>query len=100
MPSVQKSTCNWDLYVNLLQGWKAKLTHCSIVTMTKQELRSQVFRCAAEGVCTSLVIHIELAQSEVTQGDVSGVINQDVFGFEITFAQSPSRQRCSSETPD
>lgn len=51
--------------------------------MSKQELRCKIFWSATEGVGTILVLHVKLAQSKVAKGDMTSVIQQDVFGFQI-----------------
>ena len=51
--------------------------------MPAEDLRREVFRSSAERVGCVRVLHIELAQAEVAQGDVTGVVQQDVLRFEI-----------------
>ena len=54
------------------------------VTLVVQDLRCKVFGSSAEGVGCIRIFHIQLAQTEVTQGDVSCVVEKDVLGLEIT----------------
>jgi hypothetical protein len=35
-------------------------------------------------VCTVLILHIQLAQTEIAKGDVTGIVKKDILGLEIT----------------
>ena len=54
------------------------------VTLATQDLRSEVFGCTAERVRLVRVLHVQLAETEVTQGDMTRVVKQDVLRFEVT----------------
>ena len=53
------------------------------VSLTTKDLRRKVLRGAAECVRLVRVLHVELAQAEVTQRDVTSIVKQDVLGFQI-----------------
>ena len=54
------------------------------VSLAAKNLRCQILRCPAEGVGLVRVLHVEFAETEVAQGDVTGVVEKDVLGFQIT----------------
>jgi len=53
------------------------------VTLTDQELGSQVFWCTAKRVGLFAIGHVELAKTEITQRNVPVAIEQDVFRFQV-----------------
>jgi len=50
---------------------------------TVEDLGGKVLRSSAKCVCHVVILHIELAQSEITKGDVARVIEEDVFRLEV-----------------
>jgi hypothetical protein len=55
-------------------------------------------------VCPVLILHIQLAETEIAEGDVTGVIEEDVLGLEVTVddleavqAFKRAQQLCSVE---
>ena len=57
------------------------------VALPAEDFRRKVLRHATERVCLVRVLHVEFAQAEVTQGDVTCVIKQNVLGLQVTDAQ-------------
>ena len=39
---------------------------------------------ATHTVCLVLILHVELAQTEITQSNVTSVVKQDVLGFQVS----------------
>jgi hypothetical protein len=54
------------------------------IPSTVEDLGGEVLRSSAECVCHVVILHVELAQAEITKGDVTRVIEKDVFGLEVT----------------
>jgi hypothetical protein len=54
------------------------------VPSTVEDLGGEVLRGSAECVGHVVILHVELAQSKVTEGNVARVIEKDVFRLEIT----------------
>lgn len=53
------------------------------IPSTAEDLGGEVLRSSAECVCRVVILHVELAQPEITKGDVARVIEKDVFGLEV-----------------
>jgi hypothetical protein len=53
------------------------------ITGTVEDLGGEVLRSSAKCVCHVVILHVELAQSEITKGDVARVIEKDVFRLEV-----------------
>lgn len=53
------------------------------VPSTVQDLGGEVLRGSAECVGHIIILHVELTQSKVTEGNVARVIKKDVFRLEI-----------------
>ena len=53
------------------------------VSGTVQNLRSEVLRSTTKSIGHVVILHIELAQPKIAKGDVSCVIEKDVFWLEI-----------------
>ena len=53
------------------------------IPSTVEDLGGKVFWSSAERVCRVVVLHVELAQPEITKGDVASVIEKDVFWLEV-----------------
>jgi hypothetical protein len=54
------------------------------VSSTVEDLGGKVLWGSAERVGHIVILHVELAQTKVTEGDVAGIIEKDVFRLEIT----------------
>jgi hypothetical protein len=61
------------------------------VSTTIQHFWGEIFGCPAESVRCIVVLHVQLAQSEIAQCDVASVVKQDVLGFKVTFNQSATK---------
>ncbi len=48
------------------------------VALSAQNLWCQILRGTTEGVGRIRVLHVELAQAEVAQGDMTGIVQKDV----------------------
>ena len=55
-----------------------------VVAFSVQNLGSEVLGCTAEGVGLVGVFHVELAETEVAEGDVTSVVQEDILGFQVT----------------
>ena len=53
------------------------------VAVAVENLGGEVLGCAAESVRLLVALHVELAQAEVAERDVAGVVQQDVLGLEV-----------------
>ena len=51
------------------------------ISLAIQNLWGQVLGGSTEGVRHIRVLHVQLAQSEVTKSDMSGIIEKDILGF-------------------
>ena len=52
--------------------------------MPAEDLRREVFRSSAERVGCVRVLHIELAQAEVAQSDMSVIVEENVLRFQVS----------------
>ena len=66
------------------------------VALSVQELRCKVFGCTAECVGLIFVLHVQLAQAEVTKCDVADVIDKDVLWLQVTVDDTESMQALES----
>jgi hypothetical protein len=55
-----------------------------VVAVTGENFRSEVFGSATEGVGLFVLLHVELAQTEVAQSDVAIVVQEDVLRLQVT----------------
>jgi hypothetical protein len=53
------------------------------ISCTVQDLGGEVLRGSAESVGHVVIFHVELAQSEITEGNMARVIEKDVFRLEV-----------------
>jgi hypothetical protein len=53
------------------------------VSSTVQNLWSEVLRCPTKRIGHVVILHVELAQPKIAKGNVSCVIEKDVFRLEI-----------------
>ena len=54
------------------------------VSSAVEDLGGKVLRSSAERVGHIVILHVELAQTKVTEGDVARVIEKDIFRLEVT----------------
>ena len=54
------------------------------ISSTIENLRSKILRSSAESVCGIIVFHVQLTKTEVTESDVAGIIQKNIFRFKIT----------------
>ena len=54
------------------------------VSSTVEDLGGKVLRGSAERVGHVVILHVEFAQTKVTEGDVARIIEKDIFRLEIT----------------
>jgi len=57
--------------------------HGLVIAVAQQQLRGKVLGCTAEGVGAVLVLHVKLAKAEVAEGNVTLIVEQDIFWLEI-----------------
>lgn len=57
------------------------------VSGTVEDLGGKVLRGSAECVGHIVILHVELAQTKITEGDVARIIEEDIFRLEITVGQ-------------
>ena len=53
------------------------------VSLAIQDLRRQILGSSAKRVCHIRILHIQLAQSEITEGNMSGIIKKDILRFQV-----------------
>ena len=52
--------------------------------MSAENFGCKVLWRSTECVCGIRVLHVKLAQTEITQSDVTGVVEEDILGLEVT----------------
>lgn len=58
--------------------------HRLVVALSHKQLGRQVLGSTTEGVGAVFVLHVQLAETEIAQGDVALVVEQNVLGLQIT----------------
>ena len=69
-------------YLTIRRGEEEGAWHT--VSSTVEDLGGKVLRGPAESVGHIVILHVEFAQTKVTEGDVTRVIEKNVFRLEIT----------------
>jgi hypothetical protein len=69
------------------------------ISSTVENLGCKVLRGSAERVGHIVILHVKLAQTKVTEGDVARVIEKDVLGLEITVGRCEIMNRSDRKHP-
>jgi len=81
----------WQTCQHLVEQYaKRPPIHRLGVTLTVKEFWCKVFRCTAEGVGLVLILHIQLAETEVAKCNVANIIDNNVLRLEITVNDAES----------
>jgi len=70
------------------------------IAIAAKNLRCKILWSSAEGVCLLIILHIELAKAEVTQGDVTGVVKKDILRFQVPEGVSTSQPFIMADLTD